>query len=170
MNKYIIIIFLMNISYLSSHPVVQGLDLQKFMGRWHVVSLIPNWIEKGASNSYDDYKLNEDGTIDITYHAIKDGKERTIRQKGIIVDKNILSRWKIQFIKPWVPFYKAPYEVIILDDNYEYMVVGYPDNSFGWIMARSTSLDEQKYNQILVELDEKFGYDKSAFEKVVHNY
>jgi hypothetical protein len=37
-------------------------------------------------------------------------------------------------------------------------------------MARSTSLDEQKYNQILEELDEKFGYDKSAFEKVIHNY
>ena len=160
----------MNISYLSSHPVVQELDLEKFMGRWFVLSLIPNRFEKGASNSYDDYKLNEDGTIDITYHAIKDGKERTIRQKGIIVDKNILSRWKIQFIKPWIPFYKAPYEVIILDDSYEYMVVGYPDNSFGWIMARDTLLDEKTYYQILEELDERFGYDKSAFKKVIHNY
>jgi apolipoprotein D and lipocalin family protein len=159
----------MNISYLGSHPVVQDLDLQNFMGRWYVISLIPNWIEKGASNSYDDYELNKDGTIDITYHAIKDGVERTIRQKGIIADKSVLSRWKIQFIKPWVPFYKAPYEVIILDNNYEYMAVGYPDNTFGWIMARSTLLDEQKYNQILVELDEKFGYDKNAFEKVIHN-
>ena len=81
------IIFLFSFSLLFSHPVVKNLDIDKFMGRWYVFSLIPNWIESGATNSYDEYTLNKDGTIGITYKAIKNGKERTVKQKGTIVDK-----------------------------------------------------------------------------------
>ena len=139
------------------------------MGRWYVISLIPNWIEQGGENSYDDYFLNEDGTIDITYRTIINGEVKTIKQKGFIVNKNIPSRWEIKFIKPWVPFYRAPYEVIILDENYEFMVVGYPDNSYGWIMSRSTSIDDELYNKIINQLNKDFGYNKNNFTKVIHN-
>ena len=65
--------------------------------------------------------------------------------------------------------YRAPYEVVILDSNYEYMVVGYPDNSFGWIFSRETSLDEGVYEEILNELELNFGYTKKQFQKVAHD-
>ena len=164
-----ITLLLIIISVLYSHPTVSNLDLEQFMGRWYVISLIPNWIEEGAKNSYDDYILNDDGTIGITYKAIRNGKIKTIKQKGIIVDANVSSRWDIQFLKPWVPFYKASYEVIILDEDYNYMVVGYPDNSFGWIMCRATSINNELYNQILNSLEKDFGYEKNNFKKVIHD-
>ena len=167
-RKNITILFI-GVSILFSHPTVKDLNIKKFMGRWYVISLIPNWIEEGGTDSYDDYLLNEDGTIDITYRAIKNGEEKTIKQKGFIVDENIPSKWEIQFVKPWVPFYRAPYEIIILDDNYEYMVVGYPDNTYGWIMSRSTSISNKIYNKIVTQLDEEFGYSKKDFIKVIHN-
>jgi len=166
--KYFIV-FLFKINILLSHNVIDGLDIERFMGRWYVISLIPNWIEEGATNSYDDYVLNDDGTIGITYTAIRNGKVKTIKQKGIIVDENVPSRWEIQFLKPWIPFYKAPYELIILDEDYNYMVVGYPDNSFGWIMARETSIKDEVYNEILNSLKKDFGYDESFFKKVIHD-
>ena len=49
------------------------------------------------------------------------------------------------------------------------MVVGHPDNTYGWIMSRETSIDEQIYNKILLELNEDFGYNKDEFQKVIHN-
>ena len=42
------------------------------------------------------YVLNNDGTIDITYDAIKDGKERQIKQKGTVIDKSSNAEWTIQ--------------------------------------------------------------------------
>ena len=138
------------------------------MGKWYVISLVPNFVEKGCTNSSDTYILNDDGTIDIQYYAVKDGKERSIKQKGFVNELEP-GRWDIQFLKPYIPFYRAPYEVIILDSNYEYMVVGYPDNSFGWVFSRETSLDENIYKKILGELELKFGYKKEQFQKVVHN-
>ena len=81
---FISLYFISNVLF--SHPVVENLDIERFMGRWYVFALIPNWIEEGGTNSYDDYVLNEDGTIDITYKTIKDGKQRTIKQQGFVVD------------------------------------------------------------------------------------
>ena len=162
------IIFLFSFSLLFSHPVVKNLDIDKFMGRWYVFSLIPNWIESGATNSYDEYTLNKDGTIGITYKAIKNGKERTVKQKGTIVDKKNPAVWEIQFTKPWVPFFKAPYEVILLEDNYEYMVVGYDGSTLGWIMSRNNFMDESLYDEIMQELETKFKYNRNQFKKVTH--
>ena len=129
MKNKIIILFLFKLSLLYPHEVVDNLNLEKFMGRWYVISLIPNWIEENATNSFDEYTLNKDGSIDIYYQAIKKGKTRTIRQKATVLENP--AKWEIQFIKPWVPFFKAPYEVIMLDDDYNYMVVGYPNNEYG---------------------------------------
>ena len=168
MKKIFIFCVLLNLS-LKSHNVVKDLDLPRFMGKWYVISLIPNWIEEGGTDSFDEYTLNKDGSIDIRYQTIKNGKVKTIRQKGVIADANIKSKWEIKFIKPWIPFFKAPYELIILDENYNYMAVGYPDNSFGWVMARSPIMEDSIYNEILDQLDTDFGYDKKKFEKVTHN-
>ena len=168
MKKIIFTLLLIKLSILYSHPVVENLNLEKFMGRWYVIALIPNWIEENSTNSVDDYALNDDGTIDITYTAIKNNKTKTIKQKATIIDKDVPARWEIQFIKPWVPFYKAPYEVILLDDNYDYMVVGYPNNQFGWIMSREKTLNDNLYNEILEILSVDFGYDKNNFKKVNH--
>ena len=155
-------------SIMFSHKVVADIDIERFMGKWYVISLIPNFVEKGCTNSTDTYTLNKDGTISIIYNAIKNEKKRSIKQKGVINELEP-ARWEVQFLKPYIPFYRAPYEVIILDSNYEYMVVGYPDNSFGWIFSRKTTLDESIYNQILGRLESDFNYNKEDFQKVIHD-
>ena len=167
MKNKIIILFLFKLSLLYPHEVVDNLNLEKFMGRWYVISLIPNWIEENATNSFDEYTLNKDGSIDIYYQAIKKGKTRTIRQKATVLENP--AKWEIQFIKPWVPFFKAPYEVIMLDDDYNYMVVGYPNNEYGWIMSRTTFLEDSTYEKILSNLEINFGYSKENFKKVIHD-
>ena len=149
------------------HPVVQNLDIERFMGRWYVISIIPNWFEDGK-NAYDDYVLNPDGTVGVTYYAIKNGEVKTLKQKGY-VNKDEPARWEVQIVKPYIPFYRAPYEVIILEENYNYMVVGYPNNSLGWIMSRSPIMDELIYKDILNQLENEFGYDQTLFEKVIHD-
>ena len=137
------------------------------MGRWYVISIIPNWFEDGK-NAYDDYVLNPDGTVGVTYYAIKNGEVKTLKQKGY-VNKDEPARWEVQIVKPYIPFYRAPYEVIILEENYNYMVVGYPNNSLGWIMSRTPAMDELIYKDILNQLENEFGYDQTLFEKVIHD-
>ncbi len=168
MRKFLFLIILINVS-LKAHKVIDNLNLEKFMGKWYVISLIPNYFEKGAENAYDYYELNDDGTINITYKATRNGKIKTLRQKGIVSSESN-ARWKIKFLKPFIPFFKAPYEVIILDSDYTYMAVGYPNNDYGWIMARDTVINDDLYNEIIEKLDKNFNYSKGSFKKVIHNY
>ena len=147
---------------------VESVDLEKFMGKWFVISLVPNMIEKGATNSSDTYVLNNDGTIDITYDAIKDGKARQIKQKGTVVDKKSNAEWSIQMRKPFVPFMKFPFKIVYVDENYEYMAVGYPKNTMGWIMGRTPNITDIEYEKIITSLI-KLGYTKDQFEFVVHD-
>jgi len=147
---------------------VDYVDIERFMGKWFVTAIVPNMIENGATNASDIYELNPDGTIAITYDAIKDGKKRQIKQKGTIINKESNADWTIQMKKPYVPFLKFPFKIILIDPDYKYMAVGYPDNKMGWIMNRDTDMDELVYESILVEL-ETFGYSRDQFVKILHN-
>ena len=49
------------------------------------------------------------------------------------------------------------------------MAVGYPDNTFGWIMSRNAEMSDILYNQLINRLEKDFGYSKNSFEKVIHD-
>ena len=70
--------------------------------------------------------------------------------------------------KPFIPFMKFAFKVVYLDEKYEYMAVGYPKNTMGWIMGREPSVSESKYDEIINEL-KKVGYSRDQFEFVKHN-
>lgn len=162
---FIIIFF---ITQIFAFNTVNNLEIEKFMGKWYVISAIPTFAEKGCTDAYDIYTLNEDNTIKIEYHAIKNGSPFNIIQQGSIIDKINNSKWKVSFIDPWIPFYAAPYEVIILDKkNYHYVVVGSTTN-YGWIMSRSKTMNDSIYNNILNQLESDFNYDVNKFKLVNH--
>ena len=63
MKKIFIILLLFTFIY--PLETVKNLDIEKFMGKWYVISAIPSFIEKNCINAYDIYTLNDDGTVDI---------------------------------------------------------------------------------------------------------
>tara|TARA_B100000945_G_C19996572_1_gene419068 strand:+ start:47 stop:559 length:513 start_codon:yes stop_codon:yes gene_type:complete len=163
------LIAIMLITQIFAFETVKNIDIKRFMGTWYVISAIPTFAEKGCTNAYDIYTLNEDNTIKIEYYALKNDTPFSIIQKGQIIDNINNSKWKISFVDPWIPFYTAPYEVIILDaKNYKYMVVG-STNNYGWIMSRNQTMSDSIYNDILEELESQFKYDTSKFKIVQHN-
>ena len=46
-----------------SMPVVDYVDLDRFMGDWYVIATIPTFLERDAYNPIETYQLNSDGTI-----------------------------------------------------------------------------------------------------------
>ena len=154
----------------NSFETVKNLDIERFMGKWYVIAAIPTFVEKNCENAYDIYTLNEDGTVDIKYFADKNGSPFTISQKGTIIDTVNNSKWKITFPDYWIPFFSSPYEVIVLDEiSYDYMVVGYPGNTYGWIMARSASMEAKIFEKIMTSLEDDFGYDRDNFKIIKHS-
>jgi apolipoprotein D and lipocalin family protein len=139
---------------------VEQLDIEKFMGDWYVIGIIPNFIEKNATNGVESYSLDEEGNVNIQYTFRKKGKTKTMNAKGFVQDTTN-SFWKVQFLWP----IKLPYLVIDLAENYSYTVIGVPNKKFVWIMSRDHQMSPEVYGQILKNL-ETLGYDVSQIKQM----
>jgi apolipoprotein D and lipocalin family protein len=143
---------------------VPYVDIARFMGDWYVIANIPTFIEKGATNAVESYKLNEQGEIETTFSFFQDsptGKKNVYTPKGFIHNTQTNAEWRMQFIRP----FKMPFLIIDLAADYSHTVIGYPNRNYVWIMARNPQLPADTYTSIIQKL-EGVGYDISTIEMV----
>ena len=144
--------------------LVPKVELERFMGDWYVIANIPTWIEKGAHNAVESYRLNADGSIATTFSFRQDrfdGELKTHRPTGFVVDKNSNAVWGMQFIWP----FKADYRIIYVTPDYSQTVVAREKRDYVWIMARTPSIPEPDYLAIVERLRQE-GYDVGKLQKV----
>ncbi len=149
---------------LSKLETVSKVDIERFMGKWFVIGLIPTFIEKNAVNGIEHYELKDNNKIAITYtfnqHSA-DGKLKTMKPKGRVYDLDTYAEWRVRFFH----LFTSPYLIIDLDDDYTYTVIGVPNRKYVWIMSRDYVFDDNLYNKILDTLAER-GYDISKIKKM----
>ena len=138
---------------------VEYVDIERFMGDWFVVGVIPTFAEINAVNAIETYELNEKGDVDITFTHYKkspDGEFKEYHPKGFIYNKVTNSEWRVQFFWPL----RFKYLVIDLADDYRYTVIGVPNKKYLWIMARDTQLNNED-NKVIRDKLVQQGYDIS---------
>ena len=149
---------------LAKLETVEYVDLQKFMGDWYVIANIPTFIEKGAVNAIESYRLDSKGRIKTTFTFRKDsvsGPEKKYNPTGFIYNRKTNAEWRMQFLWP----FRSPFLIIDLDDDYSYTVIGIPSRKYVWIMAREHKMSEGLYNKIISNL-EKVGYDITQIKRI----
>ena len=162
----IIVLFLSGCQATTPIYTVDRVDLNRFMGDWYVVANIPTFIEKGAHNAIESYRLEDDGTIATTFKFNKgslDGPLKVYTPKGFIRDEKSNAVWDMQFVWP----FKAEYRIIHLNDNYTQTVIGRTKRDYVWIMSRSPSIPKMDFDRILEFLAEQ-GYDTTKINMVPH--
>ena len=153
-------------SSLKPMPVVDYVDLDRFMGDWYVIATIPTFLERDAYNSIETYQRNNDGSIATTFTFNKgslNGPTKIYRPRGFVKDKRTNAIWGMQFVWP----IKADYRIVYLDDNYQQTIIGRTSRDYVWIMARTPTISEQDYSNLVARVD-SLGYDLNALQKAIH--
>jgi apolipoprotein D and lipocalin family protein len=57
--------------------------------------------------------------------------------------------------------------IIALDPDYQYAVVGHPSREYLWILARSPTMQDDLYEELLKRLTAK-GYDPTRLSRTLH--
>jgi len=149
------------------HPplaLAQDVDLERFMGDWYVIANIPTFIEKGAHNAVESYRLAQDGTIETTFTFRADafdGKQKRYTPRGFVREGSGNAVWGMQFVWP----VKADYRIAWLDHGYTQTVIARQARDYVWIMARQPAIPDADYARILAFLEAQ-GYDVSKIRKV----
>jgi apolipoprotein D and lipocalin family protein len=134
------------------------------MGDWYVIANIPTFLEKGAHNAVESYRLAPDGTIETTFTFRAggfDGEQKRYTPRGFVVENTGNAVWGMQFVWP----FKGDFRVVYLTSDYGQTVIGREKRDYVWIMARTPSIPEADYRRILAFLAEQ-GYDVGKVRKV----
>ena len=144
---------------------VAHVDLPRYMGDWYVIANIPYFAEKNCFDSVESYALRPDGDIDNWFTCRKKSFDAPMERKATalatVTDKASNAVWSVKFFK----IISVKYVILDLDPNYQWVAVGHPSRNYGWIMARTKTLDEPTYQAILRKLADQ-GYDPNRFQKV----
>lgn len=120
--------------------VVKPFDSKRYLGKWYEIARMDFRFERGLSRTTAEYSLNEDGSIRVLNRGY-DAAKRLWKQavgKARFVGSSDEARLKVTF---FVPFYGG-YNVIALDDYYQYALVAGDNLKYLWILSRQTTIPE----------------------------
>ena len=134
------------------------------MGPWYVLANIPTWLERGAYNAVESYRLDSDGSIATTFSFRQggfDGKRVEYHPRGFVVDRESNAVWGMQFVWP----IKAEYRIVYLALDYSATVIGRSKRDYVWIMARTPEVSRAQYDGLVAAVAAA-GYDAAELRKV----
>jgi apolipoprotein D and lipocalin family protein len=144
-------------------PAVESVDLQRFMGAWHVIGFIPLYPEKDAYNGIERYRLDEDGQIHTTYRFREgsfDGELKTYHPTATVVEGSNNALWEMQFLWP----FNAEYRIAYLSKDYQTVIVARTARDYVWLMSRSPNMTDSDYQHYKKKIAD-MGYDLTDFKR-----
>lgn len=140
-------------------PTVATVDLDRYLGTWYEVALIPNrFQEQCASDTRAEYTRDGDAIRVTNRCRTSDGKEEVANGIARVVADSGNARLRVSFFRP---FY-GDYWILALDPGYRWVLVGEPQRKYGWILARTPSLDPAIVKTLLDRAAD-LGYDRNQF-------
>ncbi len=134
------------------NSVVTNFDLNRFLGNWYEIARFDHKFERGMEQTKAIYTLRKNGKVDVLNTGIKDGKYS--EAKGVAKLTDTPARLRVSF---WGPFY-SDYRILLLDDDYQYALVGGGSDDYLWILSRTPQISDEVKDKILAEA-QKRGYD-----------
>lgn len=172
--KLLLVIFIISTSiWLSScasipekATPVENFNLASYLGTWYEIARLDFRFEKDLNNTMAQYSLDEKGNVIVLnsgYNYVK--KEWTSAEgKAKFRGEKNVGALKVSFFGP---FYSG-YNVIALDDEYQYAMVAEKDLKYLWVLSRKKSVPDSVKEEYL-KVAEEIGYDISDLIWVEHD-
>lgn len=145
---------------------VKNFDAKKYLGRWYEIARFDYRFEKNMDNVTAEYSENSDGSIRVSnkgYDYLKKEWKESVGEARFVKDK-AEARLKVSFFKPiW-----AGYNVIDIDEDYQYALVAGSSLKYLWILSRTTTIPES-IRQRFIEKAKRIGYNTDELIWVKHN-
>jgi lipocalin len=136
------------------NSTVKSVDLNRYLGSWFEIAKYDHYFERDLDYAMARYTLRDDGKIDVLNTGIKDGRAKDA--KGIAKTTDVPGLLRVSFFGPFF----GDYRIMMLDEDYQYVLVGGSTDKYLWILARTPQLDDATLSLILAEADRR-GYDTS---------
>ena len=142
-------------------PTAMQIDLNRYQGLWYEIARFPVSFEEGCVGVTAEYTVNPDGTVKVVNTCREGSLAATPRSSEATAEAVDASnaKLKVDFV-PYIPFTAGDYWILDIDEGYQTVVVGNPDGTAGWVLARQPQISEARLERGYAVLREA-GYDLS---------
>ena len=171
-TNYVVIIAVLITGFSACSTIPEGVvavkpfNSERYLGKWYEIARIDFKFEKDLNNTTAEYSLNKNGTIKVDNQGYntKKGKWQQAIGKAKFAGESNVGMLKVSFFGP---FY-AGYNVIAIDADYKYVLVGGANFDYLWILSREKTIPEDVKANYL-EIAKKFGYNTSKLLWIEHD-
>jgi apolipoprotein D and lipocalin family protein len=145
--------------------LVADIDLERYQGRWYEVALLPNRFQQVCvAETSANYTLLDDGRMRVVnrcrtaegdFDSVS-GVARSADERPGAFEVRFAPRWL-----SWLPFVWGDYQVMALDSEYRWALVGAPSRRYLWVLSRQPSLSGSRIEALLAEARRQ-GFDTDA--------
>lgn len=135
---------------------VENFDLQRYLGRWYEVARFDFAFERNLSRVTAEYSLNEDGSVNVVnrgFNQVKGEWQESVGRARFRGSPGV-GALEVSFFGP---FYGG-YNIIALDEGYQYALVAGKDLNYLWILSRTAAMPSDILTEYLI-LAESLGFD-----------
>lgn len=122
----------------SGVQAVSGFDVDRYMGDWYEAARFENFFERGLIHTTAHYSRNADGSVKVINRGYDPLRKAWKEAEGTarVVGDPTKAALKVSFFGP---FYGG-YNVVALDENYQWAMVVGSSKDYLWILSRTPQL------------------------------
>lgn len=147
-------------------PAVKNFEIEQYTGRWYEILRMPHSFEENLIKVTAEYRLNPDGSLEVTNRGFNTKEEewQTAIGKAVAIEgatAHQSAEYKVTFF--W-PFYGG-YYVSWIDKNYRYAMITSDSTEYFWLLSRSAEVPQDVIDLAIAQAHE-WGIDSSKLIKV----
>lgn len=126
------------------------IDLQRYMGAWHVIAHVPYFGERGHVASRDEYTLRPNGSIGVHY-VYQEGFGQPVKDlnsRATVKDGTGNRRWITWFFGV-IP---TKYRILEVAPDYSWALVDYPGRDLAWVFSRTADMSDAQYADLVAKM------------------
>ena len=154
-------------SLAQSITTASSVEVSRYVGKWYAHYALPQFFTNGCNAQTAEYEVIDAKSISVFNTCLKTKGTKTIKGQAVITNFKTNAELMVSFNNFFTRLFrvKGDYNIMKLDPNYEYVLVGSRNRKSLWLMSRSPVEIPAEVVKEYLDLASQDGFDVSKLVK-----
>lgn len=148
-------------------PTEKNVEISRYVGKWFAHYSLPQFFTRKCLAQTAEYEIIDEGTISVLNTCLKKKGVKTISGQAAVLNPGENSKLMVTFNNFFTRLFrvKGDYNIIKLDKDYEFVLIGSNDRQSLWLMSRTEKSIPDNIKLDYFKLAGELGFDTSKLTK-----